>query len=243
MHHPVLDLLNKYHVHTEIKLLKPEDPRPFHAEDHGHAVTFYINPPRYKKMDEALYFLARTVLLPHLSFETKRLSIRHFQKGDGIHLFESMSDKETCYLDGGYEPESVMNEKYIQTIDEFSKDPTRFVIALKENNHAIGMIHVMNVDDRQVEAKEIGYLINPSQRRKGYAYEAVSAMIHILQGEFKLDLILLGACEKNTASLSMIKKLGFTFEGRKHKAFWDAEQRHPVDLLYYYKDLESEDVA
>ena len=43
MHHPVLDLLNKYHVHAEIKLLKPEDPRPFHAEDHVHSVTFYIN--------------------------------------------------------------------------------------------------------------------------------------------------------------------------------------------------------
>ena len=241
MEHPVLDLLNRYHIHGEIKIVNPEYPHPFHAEDHGHSVTFYINPQKYKKTDEALYFLARSVVLPQLRFETKRLIVRHFEKEDAVNLFEAMSDRETCYLDGGYEPETVMDEKYIQSMEDSLKDPTHFVIALKESNQAIGILHVMNVKDRQVDAKEFGYIINPSQRRKGYAYEAVSAMIHILQDEFKLDMILIAACAKNKPSLSLIEKLGFTFEGRKHKAFWDAELNQPVDLLYYYKDYHKEE--
>jgi RimJ/RimL family protein N-acetyltransferase len=61
-------------------------------------------------------------------------------------------------------------------------------------------------------------------------------MISILMDDMHLDLILLGACEKNKASLTMIEKLGFHFEGRRHKAFWDLDENKPVDLIYYYKD-------
>ena len=48
-------------------------------------------------------------------------------------------------------------------------------------------------------------------------------------------MLIAGAIEDNEASLKMLEQLGFTFEGRRHKAFW-----HPVkgavDLLYYYKE-------
>ena len=40
----------------------------------------------------------------------------------------------------------------------------------------------------------------------------------------------------------MIQKLGFTFEGRKHKAFWDVDENKPVDLLYYYLDRKESDM-
>lgn len=236
MKHPVIDLLNKYGIRCELHVLDADDPQSFSTELIQGILHLYINPANYPDFDAALFYMARNALIPHLCLYTQRLTIRHFQKGDAEDLFESMSDYETCAMDGGYDPEPVLDEKYIASIDEFISDPHRFVIAHRQTNRAIGMIHLMPVSDRQVEAMEIGYLINPSQRRKGYAEEAVSAMIHFLMNESKLDLILLSACEKNIASLSMIQKLGFTFEGRKHKAFWDLDLQKPTDLLSYYLD-------
>jgi len=242
MKHIVTDFLIRYGIHSELHLLDCSDSQSFTTEFKDNVLKLYINPSKYPDIDAALFYMARNALIPHLCLETERLILRHFQKGDAEHLFESMSDKETCAMDGGYDPESSLDETYIASIDEFIQDPHRFVIALKTSNQAIGMLHLMPVNDRQVEAMEIGYLINPSQRRKGYAKEAVSAMIRFLMKEGKLDLILLGACEKNTASLSMIQKLGFTFEGRKHKAFWDVDENKPVDLLYYYLDRKESDM-
>ena len=236
MQHSVLDCLRKYGVHADLHLLKPESPHAFTTDMKNGILQLYINPAKYPDVDAALYAMARSALIPHCTLVTPRLFLRHFQKGDAEHLFEAMSDRETCAMDGGYDPETVMDENYIASIDEFIGDPHRFVIALRSNNQAIGMIHLMPVKDRQVDAMEIGYLINPSQRRKGYAFEAVNQMITTLMDDMKLDLILLGACEKNKASLTMIEKLGFHYEGRRHKAFWDLDENKPVDLIYYYKD-------
>ncbi len=236
MKHPVLDYLKKYGIQSELHYLDASDSQVFTTDFKNGLLHLYINPSKYPDVDAALFYMARSALIPHLVLHTDRLILRHFQKGDAIDLFEAMSDKETCAMDGGYDPEPVLNEEYIASIDEFIPDPHRFVIVLKETNRTIGLLHLMPVSDRQVETMEIGYLINPSQRRKGYATEAVSRMIQFLMEEGKLEVILLGACEKNTASLSMIEKLGFSFEGRKHKAFWDLDESRPVDLLYYYLD-------
>ena len=55
-------------------------------------LQLYINPSKYPDIDAALYFMARSALIPHLTLVTRRLILRHFQKGDAEHLFESMSD-------------------------------------------------------------------------------------------------------------------------------------------------------
>ena len=241
MYHSVLDCLKKYGIQADLHMLESSSQHSFTTDIKNGILQLYINPSKYPDIDAALYFMARSALIPHLTLVTPRLILRHFQKGDAEHLFESMSDRETCAMDGGYDPETVMDEQYIASIDEFIGDPHRFVIALRSNNQAIGMLHLMPVKDRQVDAMEIGYLINPSQRRKGYAFEAVNKMISILMDDMHLDLILLGACEKNKASLTMIEKLGFHFEGRRHKAFWDLDENRPVDLIYYNKDRIEED--
>ena len=99
----------------------------------------------------------------------------------------------------------------------------------------VGTINLMEVSDRAVECKEIGYVISPNYRRKGYAYEAISNLVKLLLDDLKLDMIIAGCFEDNVASKKMLEKLGFIFEGRKRKALWDAIEG-PKDLLYFYKE-------
>ena len=91
---------------------------------------------------------------------------------------------------------------------------------------------------RAVEVMEIGYTINPSRRRCGYAMEAVRAMLNYVLQVLHLDMVIAGVFEENARSLKMIEKLGFVFEGRKRKALY-----HPVhgpsDLLYFYMEREN----
>ena len=48
-------------------------------------------------------------------------------------------------------------------------------------------------------------------------------------------MLIAGCFEDNIASIKMLEKLGFIYEGRKRKALWDAVEG-PKDLLYHYKE-------
>ena len=72
--------------------------------------------------------------------------------------------------------------------------------------------------------------------KKGYAYEALSALINLLQNELKLDLIVAGVLEDNMKSMKLLDKLGFHKEGLRRKAIWHEGLDKPMDLVYYYRD-------
>ena len=185
-----------------------------------------------------LSYNVRKVLLPMLKLVTERLIIRRVEEKDADCLFEFWKDKESCYLDGGYEPMLEKDEEYYESIKEMIGEETRYVVSLKETDEAIGMIHLMPRDDRAVETMEIGYTINPSKRRCGYAMEAVETILEYLLNVLHLDMVIAGVVEENVPSLKMLEKLGFMSEGRKHKALYHCMQG-PIDLLYFYKERES----
>ncbi len=185
-----------------------------------------------------LSYNVRRLLLPRIVLETERLTVRRLTMDDAAPLFESFADAESTRLDTGSEPFEEMEGEYLENFAGIVDDETRYAIVEKESGKAVGLINLMNKDDRQVEAMEIGYCINPSSQRRGYAFEAVSAMLDLLQKEMNLDLVLANCVELNVASQKMLEKLGFVFEGRKHKAFWDPVPNAPVDLLCYYREIE-----
>ena len=172
-------------------------------------------------------------LYPTMKIETDRLIIRPFEMSDSDGCFGFLSNREDCYNDGGYEPFTEMDEEYGMLMDKFNNQHLRKIIVDKETNEVLGTINVMEVDDRAVEAYELGYTICHSKQKKGYGFEAVSKVCDLLLHELDAELLLAGAIESNVPSLKMIEKLRFEYEGRRHKAFY-----HPVegkvDLLYFY---------
>lgn len=234
-----VDLVKTYGIDLEI--VHSEDLEcAFDILEEDSKVEIQMNLSKIPKGEYESYlsYNVRKIVLPVLHLETERLRIRRFEKEDVDAVFEFLSDRESCYLDGGYEPFAEKNDDYYELMSSFVEEKTRYAIVHKDTDEFIGMIHLMEKNDRAVEVMEIGYTMNPSKRRNGYSTEAVQMMLHYLLQELHLDMVIAGALEQNSPSLKMIEKLGFIFEGRKHKALY-----HPVygpsDLLYFYMEREN----
>jgi len=179
----------------------------------------------------------RQILLPKLVIQTERLILRPFLMSDSEDCFGFLQDREDCYNDGGYEPFSEMDDEYFALMEKFSTQPLRKMIVCRETGRVIGTVHIMEATDRAVEAYELGYCVSKAYQRKGYGYEAVKAVCDCLLSTLHTDLLAAGAIQKNTASLRLLQKLGFAFEGRRTKAFYHPADG-PVDLLYYVLERE-----
>jgi len=58
---------------------------------------------------------------------------------------------------------------------------------------------------------ELGYLIDPAYRRKGYAYEACSAILDYAFRRLEIDEVSVEIEPSNTASVRLARKLGFRY--------------------------------
>lgn len=229
-----LSILSQHGISAEIQPVHGNAPAQEILAENGTRII-RLNLDKIGSYEDFLSYNVRKLVLPCLRLETERLVIRRFQERDGEGIFEFCQNRECCYMDGGYEPDTEMDEAYWAQIREFSQDDSRYAIVRKDTGAAIGGIHLMPCDNRAVECAEVGYYINPSQHRKGYAFEALSAFLGYLLDDLHLDMVVAGVIEANIPSQKLLKKLGFTYEGNIHKAFC-----HPVlgkiDLLSFYRD-------
>lgn len=232
-------VLQQYGLELVVICTEDEEQPVQNCEIDGNSVIITLNLPKIEASDSDyegfLAFNVRRVLLPRLYMETERLIIRRYEREDAASLYEMDHDRNSCYMDGGYEPSEKMDDEYFEKMETLVEDAGRYVIAHKSTNEAFGLIHLMPVEDRVIDTMEIGYIVNPSRCRKGYAFEAVSGMLELLLEQLHLDMVIAGAIEENVPSLNMLEKLGFEYEGRRHKAFWYPPVG-PVDLLMFYKE-------
>ena len=232
-----ISLCNRFSVPVRISAVnEPNVPTQGISDDHGVAVIL-LNTYKIADTDYEMYLTYNVgkVLLPRLVLETERLTLRRFQPGDAADCFAFMSNAEDCYMDC-CKPFTEMDEEYEQRMELFRDRETQYMIVLREENKVIGTVNVFADDSRAVDAREIGYSISSAYQRKGYAYEALTALIDLLQNELKLELIVAGVLEENLASIKLLEKLGFRKEGLRRKAVWHEGLDRPVDLIYYYRD-------
>lgn len=230
-------LCSRFSVSVRISLIAdPSAPTQAISND-GNIAVIELNTERIADADYEMYLAYNIgkVLLPRLVLETERLTLRRFQPEDAADCFGFMSVAEDCYMDC-CKPFTEMDEAFYQRTELFRERETQYMIVLKEENKVIGTVNVFADDSRAVDAREIGYSVSSAYQRKGYAYEALTALIDLLQNELKLELIVAGVLEENVASFRLLEKLGFKREGLRRKAVWHEGLDHPVDLIYYYRD-------
>ena len=163
--------------------------------------------------------------------ETERLYLRQFRAEDGPDVFAIFSDEQTTLDCGGYHAFDAMDDEYGCLMEKFAGQ-TRYSVICKETGRVIGVISMMDAE-RAVPGWELGIEIAPDVRRKGYAKEALEAVIRAYFEKTETVLFTGGHYAYNTASGELLKKLGFVYEGIEHKAMRHA-QRGPTDLVCYY---------
>ncbi len=164
--------------------------------------------------------------------ETERLILRNFEETDYDDVYEFLSQRENdefeAYPGITYE-NGIEHMKYRVGNDEF------YAIELKENGKIIGNIYFGN---RDFAAKEVGYIINKNYQRKGFATEAINA---IIDNGFANDVHRIYAeCNpKNECSFKLLESLGFKKEAcfSKNIYFLKDEKGQPIwqDTYVYCK--------
>jgi len=152
-----------------------------------------------------------------MRIETDRLIIRPFIENDFEECFQLMQEKELYkYLDWNvmsFEDFKGVFKWWIDLYETNYDDDFKynFAIFLKENNKFIGW-GGFGVIDCFYPDKEIYYLIGKEYWGKGYATEAMSALIHYYFNTIGLDKLIALAKPENISSNKVIQKLGFKLE-------------------------------
>lgn len=146
--------------------------------------------------------------------ETARLKIRSFLPDDGQDLFEYLSQPEVVK----YEPyRAFTKEQAKQEAINRSNKSDFFAICLKDTGKLIGNVYLSK---QEFETWELGYVFNLNYQGKGYATEAVTALIDSLFAGNKAQRIVAFCDPLNTASWKLLERLNMRREGHLIKNIW-----------------------
>lgn len=176
------------------------------------------------------YYIQKLVL-PVLRLETERLIVRRLEEKDEADFFEIASNEEITVKDGCEPYRSAAEFKPV--FQKFLSDQYRFVAELKTEKKVVGIINFREIDWRAVEAFEIGFDVIQNYWRRGIAFEYLSAFLNFCLNKLRVDLITAGCVEGNEASMSLLRKLGFSYEGKLRKALYHG-RFGAVDLHSFY---------
>jgi RimJ/RimL family protein N-acetyltransferase len=163
------------------------------------------------------------------TIKTLRLVLRAFEPSDAITFATYRNLPEVAALQTweGYLLEDA--KKLIAQMQHFEQ-PTAFEwyqIAVTLEGILIGDL-AFKLEDQQAE---IGFSFDPAFQKKGYAKEAVTALLEYAFNTLKLHRVHATTDPRNTASRRLLEQLGFRQEGHLLENFW-FKGAWVDDLLY-----------
>ncbi|MEH6402272.1 MAG: GNAT family protein [Sneathiella sp.] len=102
---------------------------------------------------------------------------------------------------------------------QYSKDSKKdighaFFIFRKSDDQLIGSITLSNIRRGVANTGTIGYWTAQRYARSGYMFESIKALVPVLFTRFGLRRIEAACLPENIPSASLLKKVGFRYEGR-----------------------------
>lgn len=163
--------------------------------------------------------------------KSERLTIKSLSPSDAEALFTYRSDSEVA-LYQSFSPKNV--EEARQFIADntagFNQEGCWFQMGVYVDEELIGDIgiHFIGPENSQCE---IGYTLSRRAQGKGYATEAVTAVLVFLFNQLGKHRVTAGLDPRNTSSIKLLERIGFRREGHfiksyLNKGIWED------DLLY-----------
>lgn len=144
--------------------------------------------------------------------ETKHLVLRQVEPKDMDIIFDYRNHEACARYQRGQTKE---REKIAELIERRCRDvlsadaPAMVGVALKESDELIGEIVVMPNEG----TISLGYTVSYRYHRRGYAFEALSALIAVLHETYPDWEFICFTDPGNVASMGLLKKLGYEHLG------------------------------
>lgn len=176
------------------------------------------------------------------TIETERLILRKTEESDLKILWLILCDKEVSkyYLTSkiNYDWHKELPWQLAKLSHANDNDVFQWSIIKKDTSQCIGQISVQErrTEDSSITSKDIrgiGWFITPKEQKKGYAYEAATAILKYMFEEVEISAIQTGAAVENVNSWHLMEKLGFIRRTEKlHKTKYTLIDR-PVECYSY----------
>ena len=147
-----------------------------------------------------------------IRIETDRLLLRNVESSDALIMHDYRNNPICAKYQRGQSTklEDIQNLVSRRKEDSISDSENFFIaVALKESGSMVGEVVVMPNDG----CFSIGYTFHYDHHRKGYAFEALSALTSLLHRKYP-DMEFISFTEpENIASRKLLEKLGYTDMG------------------------------
>ena len=146
--------------------------------------------------------------------KTKRLKLSRVSEVDAPFIFKLVNTPTWIKYIGDRGVETMDDaKKYIQdgpvrSYREFGFG--LFLMKLKNDDIPIGMCGLLK--RKSLPDVDIGFAILPEYEKRGFTYEASSAVMDYAKNEVGLDRIIAITTNENQISIHLLKKLGLRFE-------------------------------
>jgi len=152
-------------------------------------------------------------------FETKRLRLRGLEKGDEDFLVQlEVSEQVMAFVHDGA-IDGKLAERYVHLeVDSYSNPHSRrrtgkWMVLLPNPATRIGWVEVSRTVVRDEEYRCIGYEFAPESWGKGFATEAVCAVLAYLFESLNSPAVVAYTRAENRRSIRVLQKAGFRFRG------------------------------
>ncbi len=145
--------------------------------------------------------------------ETDRLVLRDWQVDDAVDCLVLWSNPEITHA--GWTMKNSM-EEINAAMHVWQQEQDSWAITLKDSGSVIGAIFLSDIN-RHSRYRELEYAIIEDQWNRGYATEAVNAVLKHAFMEMELHIVAAACYDYNKRSIRVIEKCGFTYEGTLRK--------------------------
>ncbi len=156
------------------------------------------------------------------TLHTNRLVLRLITKSDlvAIHKLQSIPEVDkynTLGIPKNFEETKKVMTPLLEANQKKEIDYYTFAIEQNNDNKFVGLIALI-LGSKKYNDAEVWFKLNPKFWKKGYATEALIAIINFGFKKLELHRITAGCAVENLASAKVLVKAGMQLEGRRRKA-------------------------
>ncbi len=168
--------------------------------------------------------------------ETDRLILRRFVISDAVKVYNGWTSDENTSKYVSWDAHKNVDEtmKVVSNwIKEYESDSYNWVVEIKETKELIGNISVISVSKKHHNC-EVGYCYGSKYWNKGFATEALKAVINYMLNECEMHIVEAKHYSTNPASGRVMEKAKMIKEAILKERRYNETDNSYIDLICYY---------